>query len=364
MGLAERSLPKINPENIGGGDNSGGLSFCPLEEGVERAQPRFGGKTLFVSDISTMKCFAPFARGLRAISVFYDGDALPLFTMPDGVGSVFAAGGEETLKAARFFAEVRRVPCVLFPTQADLRGVLGREGEIVLFGEKRCVALAEGEVCVDLSLVKPTLAEGFASLLLARLALIEEHALRVFTCAEKPALYEQVFALTQPYSALDGSETVLRNYALRYLEEQGAPAGEGETLVRLHKAAGESYPVWRSYLELAALYGAFFECGRPRRHFVPDYCARAERAGTKYCDAEVPSPNEYAWRTEILEHMRGSFFTELQALEARKREFGDLFRTLTGKEPPALNLETLRVLPEHAPHGLSSYIRDFGLMEF
>ncbi|MDE6676207.1 MAG: hypothetical protein K2K12_00650, partial [Clostridia bacterium] len=143
-----------------------------------------------------------------------------------------------------------------------------------------------------------------------------------------------------------------------------APAGVGQPLVKLHKAAGESYPVWRSYLELAALYGAFFECGRPRRHFVPDYCARAARAGTKYCDAEVPSPNEYAWRTEILEHMRGSFFTELQALEARKREFGDLFRTLTGKEPPALNLETLRVLPEHAPHGLSSYIRDFGLMEF
>lgn len=363
MRLVEQSLPKKNSVKSGGRENSVGLFFCPLEEGVERAQPRFGGKTLFVSDANTMECFAPFARSLRAISVLFEADALPLFSMPDGVGSVFAAGGEETLKAARFFAGVRGVPCVLFPTGADLRGALESEGETTLCGETRRVALAEGEVCVDYSLVKPSLAEAFVSVLLARLALIEDHALRIFNGVEKSAHFERMFALTAS-SLNDVSDVVLRNYALRKMLSSGAPVGEGETLVKLHKAAGDSYPVWRSYVELSSLYGTFFECGKPRAYAVPDYSARSKRAGVKYCRAQVPSPEEYAWRVEILERMRSGFYAELLTLLERREEYETVFRFFTGEEPPAGNLKWLKILPEHAPHGLSAHIRDFGLMEF
>lgn len=363
MKLVEQSLPKKNSVENGGRESSLGLFFCTLEEGVERAQPRFGGKTLFVSEAKTMECFAPFARSLRAISVFFEADALPLFSMPDGVGSVFAAGGEETLKAARFFAKVRSLPCVLFPTGADLRGALEPEGEVLLCGEARRVALAQGEVCVDYALIASSLAEAFTSILLARLALIEDHALRIFSGAEKSAHFERAFALTA-LPVNDVSDVVLRNYALGKMRSEGAPAGEGETLFKLHRAAGDDYPVWRSYVELSALYGAFFECGTPRKFAVPDYSTRAKRAGVKYCRAQVPSVEEYAWRAEILERMRAGFYAELLTLLERREEYERVFRNLTGAEPPAGNLKWLKVLPEHAPHGLSAHIRDFGLMEF
>lgn len=363
MRLAEVTLPKINPEE-NGSENLGGLFFCPLGEAVERTLPCFAGKTLFVSDARSIGGFAPYACSPRAISVVFEADALPLFSMPDGVGAVFAVGSAETLKAARFFAKVRRVPCVLFPTEGDLRGVTEESGEILLCGQKTRVSLAEGEVYIDLSLTAPSLAEAFASLLLSRLALIEEHALRVFTCADKPAVYEKAFALSEPAREFDGEELVRRNYGLRHLEREGAPVGEGQTLARLHKAAGESYPYWRAFCALSALYSAFFECGKPRRYFVPDYSERAESARAEYWSVSVPSAEEYSFRANMLERMRESFCAELKALLGRKEQFVQTFCSLAHTEPPRVELERLRYLPEYCPAGLSAYIRDFGLMEF
>lgn len=363
MQLAEVTLPKINPADCGVED-LGGLIFCPLGEAVERVLPRVAGKALFVSDARCMGSFAPYSRSMRAISVVFEADALPLFSMPDGVGAVFAAGGAETVKAARFFAKVRRIPCVLFPAEADLRGVTESAGELLLCGQRTRVALAEGEIYIDLSLTEPSLAEAFASLLLARLALIEEHALRLFTRADKPEAYETLFALSEPARKIEERELVRRNFALRRLEQSGAPVGEGETLARLHRAAGESYPVWRAFCSLAALYSAFFECGKPRKYFVPDYSARAEKARAGYWSVVVPSPEEYALRANALERMRRGFSAELGALLSRKEQFVQTFRSLAHAEPPELSFARLRSLPEYCPAGLSAYIRDFGLMEF
>ncbi len=363
MRLAEHSLPKSKPEEYGGGENTVGLSFCPLDEGVECAQRRFGGKTLFVSDARSMHCFAPFARSLRAISVVFEADALPLFSMPDGVGSVFAAGGENTLKAARFFAYVRRIPCVLFPSEADLRGVLEDRAEILLCGKQTVLPLSQGELIFDVSLLTPSLAEAFASLLLARLALIEEHALRIFRRLEKHPLSEKMFLLTQSPQS-DARDLVLRNFALQTFRKNGAPTGEGETLAALHKAAGDDFPVWRAFWELLALYTAFFECGKPRKYFVSDYEARARKAHTKYCEVRVPSVEEYRFRAATLEQMRGGFSAELQSLQLQREHFEDVFRALSGEEAPQTDFRRLKILPEHAPEGLSAIIRDFGLMEF
>lgn len=363
MVLAEVTLPKINPEETGA-ENLGGLFFCPLGKAVERTLPRFAGKILFVSDARSLGLFAPYACSMRAISVVFEADALPLFSMPDGVGAVFAVGGGETVKAARFFAKVRRVPCVLFPTEGDLHGVTEETGEILLCGQRTRVSLADGEAYIDLSLTAPSHAEAFASLLLARLALIEEHALRVFTRADKPAMFEKAFALSETARCAGEEEIVRRNYELRRLEQKGAPAGEGRTLVRLYGEAGESYPVWRAFCSLSALYSAFFECGKPRRYIVPDYSERAENAQTGYWRTVVPSAKEYALRANMLERMRGSFCAELRALLNRKEQFMQTFCSLAHTAPPELSFEQLRYLPEHCPKGLSAYIRDFGLMEF
>lgn len=362
MRLAEVTLPKINPAECGREGNSGGLIFCPIEEGVERAQSRFGGKTLFVSDTHSFGCFTPFARNLRAISVVFEADVLPLFSMPDGVGSVFAAGGEEALKAARFFAKVRRVPCVLFPAEGSMRGVVEDTDEILLCGQRTRTTLAEGEVIVDLSLLGDSFAETFASLLLARLALIEEHALRIFSRAEKPAFFEKMFLLTEP-DCRNARELIERNYAIRKAVNAGVPAGEAETLVRLHKAAGDSFPVWRAFCELLALYTAFFECGKPRKFYVPDYSARAKSAKANYWRITVPSPEEYEYRAAMLERMRVPFSAELNTLLKRREQFVRAFSALAGIQPPQTDFRRLKSLPEHCPNGLSALIRDFGLME-
>ncbi len=364
MRLAQHSLPKMNPENDGGKEHSVGFSFCPLEDGVERAQPRFGGKTLFVSDTRSMGCFATFARNLRSISVVFESDALPLFSMPDGVGSVFAAGGEETLKAARFFAAVRRVPCVLFPAEAHLRGVLEERGEILLCGKHSRVPLARGEIKIDLDLCKSSFAEAFASLLSARLALIEQHALQIFCGKDKSLLFEQMFTLTEVSHEPDAGELVFRNYAIKSLQQRGAPAGECEVLVQMHRAAGDSFPIWRSYVELSALYGAFFACGKPRKYAVPDYDSRARRANTKFCNVKVPTPEEYETRASLLEQMRPVFSAELQLLQDRKEFFENVFRKFTAQEPPKVNFALVKTLPEQVPEGLSAIIRDFGLLDF
>lgn len=363
MQLAEVTLPKINPVDCGL-ENLGGLIFCPLGTAVEHILPRVAGKALLISDAHCMGAFAPYSRSVRAISVVFEADALPLFSMPDGVGAVLAVGGAETIRAARFFAKVRRIPCALFPAEADLRGAVERAGDVLLCGKNTRVELAESEIYVDLTLTAPTLAEAFASLLLTRLALIEEHALRLFTRADKPESYEKLFALSDPARRIEARELIRRNFALRCLEQAGAPVGEGETLARLYREAGESYPVWRAFCSLAALYSAFFECGKPRKYFVPDYSARAEKARAGYWSVVVPSPEEYALRANVLERMRRGFSAELRALLDRKEQFEQTFRSLAHTEPPELSFARLRSLPEYCPAGLSAYIRDFGLMEF
>ena len=142
------------------------------------------------------------------------------------------------------------------------------------------------------------------------------------------------------------------------------PAGEGETLVELHKAAGDSFPVWRAFCELLALYTAFFECGKPRRYYVPDYSARAQSAKARYWRVNIPSPQEYEYRAGMLERMRVPFSAELGALLKRREQFVRAFSALAGTQPPQVNFKRLKLLPEHCPNGLSALIRDFGLMEF
>ena len=363
MWLAEETVPKINSADCGEDGGLGGLSFCPLENAVENAIPRFAGKILFVSDAHTLNRFAPFARGARAMSVVTETDALPLFTMPDSVSAVFAAGGEVTIRSARFFAEVRRIPCLLFPSNAALFGVYEQTGTVWLCGEKSRVNLKDGEVYFDLSLLQPSLAEGYAALLLSRLALVEEHALRVFSRGEKRDTYEKAYAAIEPVTGVTEKEIVTRNATLRQLERLGAPAGEGRTLARLHEAAGDTVPAWRAFCALAALYSAFFECGKPRSFVVPDYSMRANRAGTEYFHCIIPTCGEYAKRAVTLERMRGAFCTEMNSILRRKGTFVRTFRSLGG-ETPNVSSALLKTLPEHCPAGLSAVIRDFGLMEF
>lgn len=358
MRLAEYPLPKINSAE--GGER---IQFIRAEDALGARISCCGGKVLLATDAQSLVRFAPLGRGMRTLSVVAEGDALPLFSMPDGVGAVFASGSADTLRIARFFAEVRKVPCYLFPVSATLDGIWEQSAEILLGANAARVPLAEAEVLYDEALLKPSFADGYAALLLSRLSLFEERALRVLLGREKSPMHEEAYAdLTDiPQTA---AEIVALNARMRRYERAGLPLGEGRALAEAYRANGEELPCWRAFLALSALYYAFFKCGKPRRYFVPDYCARAERAHVAQGTLIPPQKQEYAERAFALERSRAAFLSEMKGILDRRPQDSRAVRLLSGKTPPAGDTTLLSQLPERCTDGLSAVIRDFGLMEF
>lgn len=347
MQFAEH-VPMTNAVGIGRTEDGDDLHFCSLAEAVAAFAAETAGKILFVSDGETCPALAFAARLKRAISVVLDGaDALPLFSVPDTVGAVFAAGGEDTLLAARFFASVRRVPCAVLPADGACFGIFGDMGCVFLDGTPMNVPLARAKIFCDAALVSPGLDEARGRLLLARLARFEARALSAFGFHR-----EQL-------CAADGNtaeEIVRANAALRKSELGGAWQGEGAALARLYKEAS----ALRAFHELSALYAAFFGCGRPRKYAVPDYAARAKRAGVSAADVRIPTAEEYARRALILERRRADLLTEIQAIH---RETHSVCAVLKKNWENGGISDALRTLPEHCPDGLTAIIRDFGLLE-
>ena len=379
MQLISASVPKRKaPAGAASGQNE--LFFMDAAGAVREWSSRFaGGKLALVSDAPRFAVFRAFALSPRAISLILEEDALPLFSLPEGVSCVMAAGGEEVLAAARCFAEVRRLPCLLLPADAALEGAREERAPVLIGGERALHRLAPAAVCCDRALLISSLGEGYSALLLARLASFEGRALAALGVGEcASAAFLPAPALPEP-----AFEPVLR--ALFSLPRE-LMRGEGFTLASLLKEDGEGAPRRRAYAQLSALYAAFFFKGHPRRTFVPDYARRAALAGTPFA-AAVPSPEEYAARALALERIRGTFSAEaLRFLEERPQEearIAALSAAAAAQEKarpspaaaqekarpsPALlgggDTFRLKYLPEHAPHGLSAVIRDFGLMEW
>lgn len=353
MQLIEHSVPKKTAPSGAEADGGDELLFCPTEEGVSNALSRYcGGKILFVTDGESFSRFTAFASSPRAISIVFDGDALPLFSMPDGVSCVFASGSGAVLHAARYFSAVRRIPCVLFPTSATLCGAIEPTGEVRL-GEKRAVyPLEKGEIVCDTAHMAGTFHRAYAKLVLCRLAEFELQVLNAFSIGEGEAV---------PFTAsAESDESIVRACAalpFRLLR------GECFTLSRLLEEDGAEYPEWTAYFQLTALYAAFFAKGKPRRYFTPDYAKRAKRCGTE--SKNVPSAEEYALRALQLERVRAKFLSEskrlLDAREAEKDRLGGL---CGGTVRAEADLTRLKYLPELHGVGLCSVIRDFGLLEW
>lgn len=353
MQFAAPSVPKTTPLAGEDAKDGGGLHFCSVEEGVARFRGRTAGKLLLVSDARSYARLAFASSSPRALSVVLDGaDVLPLFAMPDGVGAIFAAGGEETLTAARFFAEVRRVPCALAPSDAALYGAYPPSGTVLSDGVRMQAPLRDAELFCDVAFMRPSLSSALARVGLARLARFEARALAVFA-EERPPLKDAPLPSAEP-------ENIVRaNSVLRQSERQGAWQGEGASLVRLYPEPD----VFRALHELTALYLAFFKCGKPRKYAVADYSGRARRAGSAYGDIAIPSPDAYARRALMLERRRADFLLELNAIARQNAEIDSVYAF---SQPITVYngiSDALYTLPERCPGGLSAVIRDFGLLE-
>lgn len=362
MQLAEESVPMINPEGEQHG-GEGGLLFLSAAEAVERALKSRPAKILLVTDGSSAERLRPF--GGRVISLVLDErDALPLFSMPDGVSCVVAVGNRETLWAARYFAGVRDVPCALMPSSLAMEGVFESEAKIVVGGTEALLPLTDGEALCDLRLAAPSAPRAFSKLLLSRLALTEGRALRAFHVrVGREEAEEEAYGLLSPVKgALGLKELATINARMRRCERDGAYAGEGVCLAAHMAENGAQMPEWRAYVQLCALYGAFFARGKVRLCFVPDYAERASRAGAAYPVQSIPSPSEFARRAVTLEKVRSAFLRELDLIERGRAGYEAALRFYGVEETGAGKTDALFALPEYGG-GLSALIRDFGLLE-
>lgn len=341
------SVPKMtSPESDGEYGRKDGLIFCKAEEEIDSVLRRTLGRTLFVSDEGGFGVFASAAGSPRAVSAVIGEDCLSLFSMPD-VSAVIGAGGKNVLIAARFYAELMRIPCTLIPTVATLNGTSEENGRVLVNGDTFSARLAKATVVCDMEVLRPTLARAYSRLLLGELEGFEAEALRNFGL---PA-----FCAEPIEEGLSPEELVGKNASLTL-------QGEGAVLAELLERDGERNPEWRAYLQLSALYAAFFEKGKPRRYFIPDYQQRADAAGVS--GYRIPTAEEYARRAIALERMRAVMTKKILSLTERRGEFAQALRAFSAEETEAGDLTRLKYLPEIREGGLSSLIRDFGLMEW
>lgn len=341
------SVPKKNPPL--GAEKK--LIFTSAKEDIAARFKLFsGGKIALVSDQGRFSLFRDFALSPRAICLILEDDALPLFSLPEGVCCVLAAGGRETLLAARCFAEVRRLPCAVYPSDALLAGAAEKTALLPVGGDLSSHTLAPAAVCCDEELLSPPLGEGYAALLLARLSHFESRALSEFGMGEvRPAVTLPELSFRPVFSALFALPEELKE-------------GECFTLASLLKEDGEKTPNIRAYHELLALYAAFFLKGKPRKHFVPDYALRLQRSKSPL-SAFVPTPEEYAARALALERIRGPFAAEAVRL-LNERDMEEQRISALSPVNTRGDRTRLKYLPEYAPNGLSSVVRDFGLTDF
>ncbi len=344
MRLAD-SVRERNPEDGTIDTTEGGLLFCPFDEAFNSFLGGTAGKLLLLSDGERFPLLSPFTRSPRALSMILgSADALPLFAMPEEVGGIVAAGGSEVMEAARLFAAVRRVPCLLAPSDCTLGGVFTERGGVLL-GERCALPLARAAVCMDESLLISTAAEGFARVLLARLAFFEGRARSVFFGVPPPPEY--VYARLRTLPSEVGEIASLN----AFLAAEGF-TGEGDILA-------ERTGRFAAFEVLQRLYTAFFRCGRPRKYAVADYAARAEEAD---CPPPMPPTEEtYAKRALLLERTRATFLRELRLITKDAAAYRRQYISLGGRVEKA-DLREVRLLPERSG-GLSVLMRDFGLLE-
>ncbi len=326
--------------------------FGRAQEEIRAFAEGTAGKLLLVSDGSGSAALAPASILPRTVFAVLEGDALPLFAMPDA-GAVIAAGGQTVLACARYFAELMGVPCLLLPTDARFRDVYGSAGEVTLDGEAHLVPLKRGDVVWDTELLKPSLPHAYARLVLIGLGLFERRALARLGEGVYGEAEEGAYAALQTLT-VDENTVIQTSAALSQMEADGLKMGEGETL------AAQTGDEFSAYRTLLALYEAFFRYGTPQRLPV-DYRGRAARAGVPYASLKIPTFERLQRRAELLGQWRLLCLQELMAEKRQLPVHERNLRALGGRI--SNNLLWPNTLPERCPNGLCAVIRDFGLME-
>ncbi len=343
MRLAESSVPMKKSQTLGQRDGGYGEPFfC---DGCERALALLSyfpsGKIALVCDEAGYELFAPFAQRERVISLLFHGEGLSLFSLPDGVVAVIAAGDGALLRAARYFCAVQKIACYLCPREVCFCGVFERAGEVNLGGSISVQPLKEGEVWCDLSYLKGY-ARALSRNLLARIALFEQRALQWLTGGE--GINQALFSILQNGCG-EGKEAVL---AISYARARVDTAGEGLALANL---LGGEFPEWRAAEALIAVYGAFF-ASAPPLYLAPRYVSLTP----------LTLAQKKKIRTAFLEGER-LLLREFTLVKREKERCERAFLLLGGRKERGESFSAVKELPARVPNGLCAVIKHFGLLE-
>ncbi len=383
MRFCEHSLQKMIQEKY-----QGQVYFGKIEEGAEllsRARPF--AKILLLISLKTADKFERLEKlfpSATVVALNPSGGAEKLFAQPDDISLVVCYGEDYAVATARYFAAVRALPLAVVAYNLTAQAAVKDEVTVCLGGEAFTYPVSYPEfLFFDDSLAdKDGFLTAYCNLLPMQATLLELEftSLLLQTSYQKEWYEVAEYVLTNTlqfgYQRMDERAVYIASVLFTLCRQEGGIVGEGDTLTTTYRRIGVGALSGYYALEkLSKLYHVFFSLGQYRKYYVPPYHARNLQASRLYQASEeeigkrqvLPSVESLSTYADVLETVRAHFLCKAGRLLRKLNEItDDLQGEINGKktENKILNCG-LKYLPEgNQSYGLTSLIRDFGLLDF
>ena len=363
----------------------GELLFLPWEEGATFLSRRFPvADVLVLLDASSVAQYAFFKERFPAATVFVTGNegAEKLFALSDDISLVLSCG-EDALVYARYFATLRALPCAHFLTRARARTLCLPRVRLLVGGEKTEYPVKFPEyVFIDGErMSEESAVDAYIGAMSAPVALLEEKFdgilfARRYKKEERETLLRAYSSVSgEPFASLSRNALFAAAYLCDKVGHKSAFQSEVGFLSDVYRTlglgvAGGLYAVQK----LSRLYCVFFSCGTYRRYYTPPYLLRTQRAAGLYKRSEeeissrlsCPSVERLSVYADVFETVRAQFSFEAEELLRRAQWLEENVPKGYKKETDNRLLNAaLQYLPEgRKAYGITSLMRDFGLMDF
>lgn len=363
----------------------GELLFLLWEEGATFLSRRFpAADVLVLLDASSVAQYAFFKERFPAATVFVTGNegAEKLFALSDDISLVLSCG-EDALVYARYFATLRALPCAHFLTRARARTLCLPRVRLLVGGEKTEYPVKFPEyVFIDGErMSEESAVDAYIGAMSAPVALLEEKFdgilfARRYKKEERETLLQAYSSVSgEPFASLSRNALFAAAYLCDKVGHKSAFQSEVGFLSDVYRTlglgvAGGLYAVQK----LSRLYRVFFSCGTYRRYYTPPYLLRTQRAAGLYKRSEeeissrlsCPSVERLSVYADVFETVRAQFSFEAEELLRRAQWLEENVPKGYKKETDNRLLNAaLQYLPEgRKAYGITSLMRDFGLMDF
>ena len=383
MRLTDFSLQKLAQSKY-----KGEIYFSNYEEGagvLSRKYPYV--KMLLLLSINTADKFTLFQQLFpqATVCVLLPQEGVEkLFALPDDLALVLCYGEDYAVQAARYFASVRALPCAVFVRNAQAKPLCMPEVEVCIGGQKsQSIAKHPEFLFIDDALWdKDSFLPAYVNVLSARTALFEakfnELILQTLYDRDCSQTVESAIAACAqtPFPFLEKRQIFCASLLICLCAQSGFSLGELGILTSTYERLGAgSLAGFYAMEKLAKTYQVFFKYGNYRKYYTPPYHARIRQASGLYKKSEeeldsqqiLPSVETLSLYAQVYETVRAQFLCEAQELLRRLEWLEDNVKEYKAAFPMENRLlnAALKYLPEGNPHyGLTSLMRDFGLLDF